>query len=128
MDIKHRLHLTEKFPQIFPASAPSTNSPFLFECEDGWLDLIDGMCNLIQQRVDDGRSEQVVARQVKEKQGQLRFYYSGASGDLYLEGIVAMAGEMSFYTCEVCGGRGTFRNGGRFFRTRCDEHDGREQE
>jgi len=115
--------LMDKFPLIFPSPNPHAGKAFLFECEDGWFDLIEALCNLIQQRVDDGRSEQVVARQVKEKQGQLRFYYVGASGDAHIEGIVAMASEMSFYVCEICGNRGQFRNDGRFFRTRCDEHN-----
>jgi len=44
---------------------------------------------------------QVVALQVKEKFGTLRFYYSG--GDEVIGGYVAMAEAMSAYTCESCG-------------------------
>lgn len=46
---------------------------------------------------------QVVATQVKEKFGGLRFYYSG--GDNYIDGIVRMAEDLSMRTCEKCGGR-----------------------
>lgn len=44
---------------------------------------------------------QVVAVQVKEKFGGLRFYYSG--GDEYVDGLVAMAEALSYVTCEQCG-------------------------
>lgn len=62
---------------------------------------------------------QVVAIQVKEKFGSLRFYYNG--GDEYIRGIVDMAEEMSFITCDKCGNAGRARGGG-WYRTLCDEH------
>ena len=46
----------------------------------------------------------VIAIQVKEKFGGLRFYYSG--GDDYIRGLVDMAESMSYKTCEVCGSPG----------------------
>lgn len=63
--------------------------------------------------------EQVVAIQVKEKFGGLRFYFSG--GDDYIRGVVDMAEEMSYTTCEVCGNAGKLRRGG-WYRTLCDQH------
>ena len=63
--------------------------------------------------------EQVVAIQVKEKFGGLRFYYNG--GDEYIDGVVAMAESMSYRTCEVCGAPGTL-SGDRWVRTLCEEH------
>jgi hypothetical protein len=62
---------------------------------------------------------QVVATQVKEKYGTLRFYFDG--GDDYIDGIIAMAESMSARTCEVCGAPGT-SNGGGWIRTLCEEH------
>lgn len=44
---------------------------------------------------------QVVASQVKEKFGTLRFYYDG--GDEYIHGLASMAEAMSARTCESCG-------------------------
>lgn len=44
---------------------------------------------------------QVVASQIKEKFGTLRFYYNG--GDEYIHGLAAMAEAMSVRTCESCG-------------------------
>jgi hypothetical protein len=63
--------------------------------------------------------EQVVAIQVKEKFGTLRFYFGG--GDAYTDGIVSMAESMSGRTCEVCGAPGTGTKG-RWIRTLCEEH------
>lgn len=62
---------------------------------------------------------QVVATQVKEKFGGLRFYYSG--GDDYIDGVVAMAESMSYRTCEECGNPGTSTSGG-WIRVLCEEH------
>ena len=64
---------------------------------------------------------QVVATQVKEKYGTLRFYYN--RGDEFVSGLVAMAEAMSGVTCEICGTPGKPR-GGRWIRTLCDEHAG----
>lgn len=63
--------------------------------------------------------EQVVATQIKEKFGTLRFYYHG--GDDYIRGLEAMADSMSSVTCEECGKPGKLRSGG-WIRTLCDEH------
>lgn len=62
---------------------------------------------------------QVVAEQVKEKFGTLRFYYDG--GDDYVQGLVSMAESMSSITCETCGTLGRIREGG-WIRTLCDFH------
>ena len=62
---------------------------------------------------------QVVAMQVKEKFGTLRFYYSG--GDDVVSGIERMADSMSAVMCEKCGAPGRSRHGG-WIRTLCDTH------
>jgi hypothetical protein len=63
---------------------------------------------------------QVVAVQVKEKFGGLRFYYNG--GDDYIRGLASMAESMSTSTCEECGAPGSTRSGG-WVRTLCDVHE-----
>jgi hypothetical protein len=62
---------------------------------------------------------QVVAVQVKEKFGTLRFYYDG--GDDYVRGMVTLADNLSEVTCEVCGAPGKIRDKG-WVSVRCDEH------
>lgn len=62
---------------------------------------------------------QVVAEQVKEKFGGLRFYYRG--GDRYIEGLVTMAESMSYATCEECGNPGKPNKIG-WIRTLCTTH------
>ena len=61
----------------------------------------------------------VVAVQVKEKYGTLRFYYDG--GDEFINGVTTMAEYLSARTCESCGAPGKMRKGG-WIRTLCDEH------
>lgn len=62
---------------------------------------------------------QVVAEQVKEKFGGLRFYYLG--GDEYISGLSAMAESMSYVTCEECGNPGKPNKIG-WIRTLCTTH------
>lgn len=62
---------------------------------------------------------QVVAEQVKEKFGGLRFYYRG--GDDYISGLSAMAESMSYITCEDCGNPGKPNKIG-WIRTLCTTH------
>jgi len=124
--------LCEKYPKIFKnreASIMETCMAWGFECEDGWFDIIDIMCHEIQTYIDwksqnlsakDLESLQIVADQVKEKYGTLRFYYSG--GDEVIEGIVRMAESMTHRTCESCGCPGDPRKGG-WIKVLCDACD-----
>lgn len=62
---------------------------------------------------------QVIAVQVKEKFGTLRFYYDG--GDEYVRALDNMAESMSARTCEVCGNPGkVYRDG--WHSTLCPTH------
>ncbi len=63
--------------------------------------------------------EQVVATQVKEKFGGLRFYYLG--GDSYIRGVIDMAENMSYSICDVCGAVGTPNKDG-WIKVRCPDH------
>ena len=116
--------LKDKFSKIF-------DSDFYFEHGDGWYSLLEDLCSVIQSHIDwrakvadmngtETDISQVMAVQVKEKFGGLRFYYDG--GDSYIRGAVDMAEYMSEKTCEACGkpGRKTMVN--RWLRTVCDEH------
>lgn len=78
------------------------------------FDDIEPQCRLVP-----AACAQVVAVQVKEKFGTLRFYYNG--GDDIVRGMVRMAESMSAVMCEECGAPGRSRRGG-WIQTLCDEH------
>jgi len=69
--------------------------------------------------------EQVVATQIKEKFGTLRFYYNG--GDEFIRGLDSMAASMTSRTCEECGSPGTSRSTKkqRWVRVLCEKHNTR---
>lgn len=64
--------------------------------------------------------EQIVATQVKEKFGTLRFYYDGF-GNERIMGMCYMAEALSSSICEVCGNPGYTRPN-RSIGTVCDTH------
>jgi hypothetical protein len=97
-----------------------------FECDDGWFNVIDVLCHEIQHYIDwkskdsseeEKESLQVIATQVKEKFGSLRFYYYG--GDDVIEGMVSFAESLTGRTCEACGSVGHKRGGG-WIKVLCD--------
>ena len=99
--------LCAKYPKIFAdrnADMRSTAMCWGFECGDGWYWLIDQLCSRIQSYIDDNphlNIHQVVAVQVKEKYGSLRFYING--GDEEIFGAISLAEHMSYHICEECG-------------------------
>lgn len=97
-------YLYDKYPKIFAQhTLPMTETCMCwnFECGDGWKDLLDNLCNKIQEHVDKNNLDQVEAVQVKEKFGGLRFYINGA--DDYVHKLVDEAENKSYETCEHCG-------------------------
>ncbi|MDP2683473.1 MAG: hypothetical protein Q8P20_00295 [bacterium] len=106
MDLELQQKLYNAYPKIFvQKDLDMTLSCMCFGicCGDGWYNIINNACLLIQQRlISRQHVKQVEAVQVKEKYGSLRFYYDG--GDDYINGVVAMAEELSIFTCERCGG------------------------
>ena len=119
--------LCEKYPKIFinrNAPMETTAMCWGFECSDGWYDLLDNMCFCIQNHIDYKSKRgtpitQVIADQVKEKFGELRFYSSG--GDDYTEGAIDLATNLSTKICEECGDKGEL-NGKNWIRTTCEKH------
>lgn len=114
MNEKLQNDLVKAYPKIFK------NVGFGIECNDGWYDLLDTLCYTMQRHCevtntryipktdkyefvveDDPEYVQVVAAQVKEKMGTLRFYVDG--GDATTEGMIQMAEAMSSRICELCG-------------------------
>jgi hypothetical protein len=131
--------LCARYPNIFVdrhADMRTTAMCWGFECGDGWYNILDQLCGNIQSHIDwsiknnawdvekDSKNirsvvPQVVAAQVKEKFGSLRFYYDG--GDDYIRGLSVMAESMSMVTCETCGAPGQTRGRGWMY-TACDTH------
>lgn len=117
--------LYEKYPKIFAqVTEPVTHSAMGWGiCTgDGWYNLIDALCSSIQNRIDLNphlNFPQVVATQVKEKFGSLRFYYEG--GDDNVQGKVSFAERISSMTCEKCGLPGTIEGGG-WLVALCEKH------
>ena len=126
--------LCEKYPKIFKmrnASMQETAMCWGFP-GDGWYNIIDSACKIIQHHVDWKRKvepfasmtdeefdeiHQPDAAQVKEKFGGLRFYVDNA--DDYTSGVIALAESMSYRTCEDCGVPGK-QTGRGWIRTLCD--------
>lgn len=119
--------LCEKYPKIFSfrnSDMTDTAMCWGFEHDDGWYNILDCLCANIQSHLNwktknNGAVPQVVAEQVKEKFGTLRFYYTG--GDDYIRGLVDMAEAMSGITCENCGAPGKIIEGG-WIHTACEAH------
>lgn len=123
--------LCARYPLIFKnrfASMDRTAMCWGFDCGDGWYEIIDTLCAVIQNHVNNysiirngvvEKPHQVVASQVKEKYGTLRFYVDYA--DDYVRGAIALAEHLSARTCETCGAAGKLR-GDFWLSTRCDEH------
>ncbi|WP_322032854.1 hypothetical protein [Paraburkholderia sp. J76] len=119
--------LRERYPLIFAVGPVATDTadgmPTVFSlwgfgCGDGWFDLIDVLCARLQLATRHG-APQVVASQVKEKFGTLRFSASGA--DARQRAMIELAEMMSGRLCEQCGNPGQTISAG-WMRTRCTDH------
>ena len=92
--------LEEKYPKIFVAGSPAC-------CGDGWYEIIDSLCGVIQNRCNFWNSVvhedrfpighrlhmQTECTSIKYKEDTMRFYYK--DGDSFIDGAVRMAEEMS---------------------------------
>jgi len=115
--------LCERYPLMFAErSQPMTKTAMFwgFDCDDGWYTLIDTLCTALQQETDSGNAPQVVATQVKEKYGGLRFYVHSASQRQMA--MIDFAESLSERTCEICSFPGT-QNQDDWVRTRCKGHN-----
>ena len=121
-DFETRMH--SEYPVIFSEKYGG------FAIGAGWYPLVEELVACIDtyirwQNRDGEKVKPVIAKQIKEKFGGLRFYYEG--GDEYINGLSSMAEQMSYRICEECGANGRVRNGG-WIRTLCDAHEAERQE
>lgn len=121
MNAKNNKYLLSKYHKLFPKKTKDSIEPvslFGIECDDGWFELIDTLCNTISTFVSQNKVEPVIIEQVKEKFGGLRFYFIG--GNDLIRGMAWFAEALSFNICEVCGNPGELREDG-YVRTLCDK-------
>lgn len=120
-------YLCKTFPKMFvDRHAPMSETAMCwgFECNDGWFNIINHLCQNIQHYLNWKNKDtevvpQVTVDQVKEKFGTLRFYYSG--GDDTIDGMVQMAESISGTTCEMCGDVGKSTSDG-WIKVLCETH------
>ncbi|WP_070398423.1 hypothetical protein [Hydrogenophaga sp. PML113] len=112
MNHEHNQQLIERYPKIFEHRER-------LWCRDGWFDLIDALCSKLQE-ISDRTGSQVVARQVKEKFGGLRFYVS--KGTTEHADAIAEAEQASHHICEVCGQPGVVKVSAGYVQCRCPAH------
>lgn len=99
--------LCNRYPDLFcerHASSFESGMHYGFTCGDGWFELIDSLCAAISANVKEGTSPPVVAAQVKEKLGRLRFHFRGGNDEVLR--LVRLAENLSETTCEACGRSG----------------------
>jgi len=115
--------LCERYPLIFALRQAPVDSTCMgrgFSCEDGWFALIDALCARLQEMTDHEGAPQVVAAQVKEKFGTLRFYAEHANEAQ--RSLIHDAETRSARLCEICGEPGKTYLAGYCHMTRCVDH------
>ena len=140
MNEKLQSDLVKAYPKIFKDVGGDPKVTCMadgIQCNDGWYDLLDTLCHTMQRWCDgentryitetdkyefvvegDPEYVQVVASQVKEKLGELRFYVDG--GDATTQGIIQMAENMSSRICELCGSPAKTNRDSGWMHTTCD--------
>ncbi len=112
--------LCERFPQLYRdrhASMQKTAMCWGFP-GDGWFNILWMLSLAIEDEVKMSGNPEVVATQVKEKFGALRFYIDSGNSRIY--DLIMLAERLSETTCEDCGAYGKTRGGG-WIRTLCDK-------
>lgn len=93
------------------------------ECSDGWFNLINSLCGLIEfylKQLPVEMQDQIHAVQIKQKYGGLRAYFNHTTP--YLDGAIALAEDISNNMCEVCGNYGGHKSFNGWIITLCDKH------
>ena len=94
----------------------------------GWFHLLDALCERLQFWTDHNHAPQLVAQQIKEKYGELKFYVSplpdSSPPRAEQQGMISLASALSMQTCELCGAPGRWI-GGIGPHVRCALHEQR---
>lgn len=102
--------LVKRFPDIFKDYKKDPRESCMYwgmECGGGWFKLIYELCEKLEQY-------NIIALQVKEKFGGLRFYIKGETEENFekIQKIIHEAEVKSFRTCETCGKPGSLKTKG----------------
>lgn len=131
------LKLVEKYPTIlkdYGGDKKETCMHWGIECDDGWYDLLDNLLEKLN-FISEHSGVQVIADQIKEKFGTLRFYYSTiVKTDLnisdcvndIISDLVYCAEHKSKYTCEITGKEGVLCSRIGWLKTLCKEEADKE--
>lgn len=122
------LQLVEKYPKIlqdYGGDMKKTCMHWGMECGDGWYDLLDGLLAKLDY-ISTASGVQVIADQIKEKFGTLRFYYHEVRTDsapllVYdiIDDIVSIAEKRSASICEKTGKAGVLCSRFGYLGTLC---------
>ena len=115
--------MCQRHPQLFQhrhAHPQACPMGWGLQCGDGWFDLIDTLCECLQQETGHADATQAVAMQVKQKWGRLRFVVEPASDRQ--QAMIDLAEALSARLCEQCGRPGQMQSIGGFRTPRCAEH------
>jgi hypothetical protein len=118
-----RITLIESHPQLFRATAGKGTLSLTPNCGDGWRGLLECACKRIEAALAEG--DTFVAREVGQRLGTLRFYWSGklrASSQSLIADAVCRAEARSHCTCEECGESGRLYRSEGVLMTRCIVH------
>ena len=115
--------LCQRYPQLFQhrhAEPQTCAMSWGLQCGDGWFDLIDILCESLQQETEHGDAPQAVAMQVKQKWGRLRFSVESATERQ--QAMIDLAEALSARLCEQCGKPGKMQSIKGFRTVRCEGH------
>lgn len=112
-----------KYPKIFIQHTYMANEQNMYVLglcvNDGWLPVIDRLCEKIQTNVDKRGIKQIEAEQVKEKYASLCFYVN--YHDKEINGMIREAQHEASAICEKCGKGGHVREDDGWLQVLCDD-------
>lgn len=138
MNKELELQLVEKYPKIlqdYGGDMKKTCMHWGMECGDGWYDLLNELLAKLDY-LSDVSGVQVIADQIKEKFGTLRFYYHEVHARFpkenssivsnIIDDIISKAESRSEYVCEKTGKDGVLCSRMGWMTTLCKEEADKE--